>query len=420
MGEIKKMLIELRTSDVYINLMNYYSSTSIFNIIGKARSETVHSNFITWILRPEESHGLGEYPLQQFLLLLARAKSIEQNTKAFLPENFEQSFLIGSFDIHEARISREYPTGQIFEKKKGYIDILIEVDLSINGERKVLPIIIENKVFSVENTYMLENNKYMQTVLYHMWGEDAYSSTDDYYRPLYVFFTPNRTKAANNNYINISYQDFVDIVLEPSLMKKPSEEGKLYIKNYLRCLSYSEISNEEEKKEKKEKKGYVMAFTDEEKKLLRKFYETNKPLLSAVALCLQDDDDLSEEDKNALETFTQVVNRDYTKYNFNGQTKLGKGKLVLVIVKKYIEDKSSVDYEELHKVFPDEYQGSFGVIKEKDKIDSNNEKRYYSKSDEIIRLSVGTEIVVCNQWGTGNVDNVIKKAEELGYIIEKA
>lgn len=417
MDDIKKMLTDLRTSNIYINLMNYYSSTSIFNIICKDRSETVHSNFIAWLLSPNTSHGLGEYPLRQFFLLLAREKYTDNNVNSFLPSDLEQAFLIGDYNIHETKISREYSTGQVFEekskKKKGFIDILIEVDISIGKERKTLPIIIENKVFSKENVYNINNKKYMQTDLYYMWGQRTFSSSSSL-NPIYVFLTPDGTKASKETYINITYQDLVDIVLEPCLRNNPSNDGKVFIKNYLRCLSYSDISEDENKK------GYVMAITNEEKELLKKFYETHKPLLSAVAQCLQDDEDMSDEDKKALEAFTQVVNRDYTKYNFNRQTKLGKGKLALEIIKKYITDHNNISFNELQSIFPDKYQGSLGVIRQLDLINTKDLSRYYSKPEEIISLADGTKIVVCSQWGVGNINYIIKAAQELGYTIEVA
>ena len=47
---------------------------------------------------------------------------------------------------------------------------------------------------------------------------------------------------------------------------------------------------------------------------------------------------------------------DYTKYHFNGKKHLPKNRLVLEVIKKYIQDNPSIAYSELLKVFPDNYK----------------------------------------------------------------
>ena len=55
--------------------------------------------------------------------------------------------------------------------------------------------------------------------------------------------------------------------------------------------------------------------------------------------------------------------RDYSKYNVDGVGEnLNKRKLVLKIVQDYVE-KNNPSYEELKKIFPDDLQGSTGMIR---------------------------------------------------------
>ena len=104
--------------------------------------------------------------------------------------------------------------------------------------------------------------------------------------------------------------------------------------------------------------------------------------------------------------------RDYTKYTVEGLAEnLNKRKLVFTIVKDYVE-KSNPSFEELQKVFPDEIQGSKGVVKKEAEI--KDHKRYNVK--EPLKIKNGSHVVVCNQWGN-NILNFIKVGSGLGYKI---
>lgn len=58
-----------------------------------------------------------------------------------------------------------------------------------------------------------------------------------------------------------------------------------------------------------------------------------------------------------------MMARDYSKYQFNGQ-ELGKNRLVLEVIKQYVEAQKP-NYEELLNAFPAEIQGSRGLFIDK-------------------------------------------------------
>ena len=109
------------------------------------------------------------------------------------------------------------------------------------------------------------------------------------------------------------------------------------------------------------------------------------------------------------------MGRDYSKYSVNGVGEnLNKRKLVLKIVQDYVK-KNSPSYDELKKVFPDDLQGSKGMIRNvsTDKYDAN---RFFYND----QINVQDQIcVVSNQWGTENTQRFIDYATELGYSINK-
>ena len=111
------------------------------------------------------------------------------------------------------------------------------------------------------------------------------------------------------------------------------------------------------------------------------------------------------------------VTRDTTKYNFNNEV-YGKGRLVLAIVKKYVLDNPIINLNGLLDVFPKNIQGSSGVflkIEEAQEIyERTSHKRHFIKEEEVIILSDCT-IAICSEWGSGNIDNIIRNAENIGY-----
>lgn len=113
--------------------------------------------------------------------------------------------------------------------------------------------------------------------------------------------------------------------------------------------------------------------------------------------------------------------KDTSKYQFDGK-QFGKGRLVLEVIKKFVTQKTSTTYSELEMAFPKACQGNMGVfstLDEANKIFSRtNLKRHFLKPDEIIELG-DTKIAVSNQWGVGNIDGFIKRAEENGFKIDK-
>ena len=108
----------------------------------------------------------------------------------------------------------------------------------------------------------------------------------------------------------------------------------------------------------------------------------------------------------AIEGSTEAIasKRDLTKYEFNGQ-KLSKGRYVLAVVTDYVLKNPSVCLDELKAKFPDNLQGSYGVVESLDKakeIAAGGRKRHFINDDEVISLP-DAEIAVCSQWGLTNI-----------------
>ena len=113
-------------------------------------------------------------------------------------------------------------------------------------------------------------------------------------------------------------------------------------------------------------------------------------------------------------------NKDTTQYNFNGQT-LGKGRLVLEVIRHHVENNSESTFSSLEAQFPKSIQGSYGVFSTitdaNEKYASSGRKRNFMNSEDQIKLQDST-IAVCSQWGAFNIESFISVAKKLGYEIK--
>ena len=111
--------------------------------------------------------------------------------------------------------------------------------------------------------------------------------------------------------------------------------------------------------------------------------------------------------------------RDTTRYLFEGNVYL-KNRLVLAVVKAYVAKNPSITRQQLKQVFDKTLQGSIGVVENAElavTIRSDYQVRFFTRPDEVIHLSDG-DMFVCTQWGILNIPNLIKRAEQLGFVIE--
>jgi hypothetical protein len=122
------------------------------------------------------------------------------------------------------------------------------------------------------------------------------------------------------------------------------------------------------------------------------------------------------------DTYFNNVNtaRDTSKYLFEGKS-LGKGRLVLAVLKRHCEKKPNITFSELEQSFPRICQGSSGVFSTFEEaneiLTSSGSKRHFLNTDELIQIE-GSTIVVSSQWGIGNIEKFIKCARSLGHIIK--
>ena len=107
-----------------------------------------------------------------------------------------------------------------------------------------------------------------------------------------------------------------------------------------------------------------------------------------------------------------VSKRDTTKYDFEGQKGLSKGRLALAIVKRYCLEKKPT-LNELKEIFPDKIVKPYGMIRTLDEAKevSKDRKRFFINDEDVIELTNGAQACISNQFTTHRIALVIEIAQ---------
>jgi len=420
----KQQILSLVNSAEFNQLESYYSLNSFFNILNISRKETVHSDFLVWLLDPKSKHALNDYALKKLLetIILPINKAQESDKENKFPADLEDFIIAGNYKIAEATVTREKNTSD------GFIDIYIEVELILpSNSKRNLQIIIENKVKSKEGSY--------QTSRYYKWAKDKDLTEDT--QSIFVYLTPlsnvlfeqlTEPECDCKDYIQLNYQYIVDYVIEPVRKMRIPKEAEIFIDNYLRTLSYPSLQLETKENERGE---IIMAIGEQERNLLRNFWEAHKELLIATITALRDDPEVPEDEREKLdEGLTAVIkvsSKDFSKYDFEGQ-QYAKNRLVHAVVKRYLGDHPDTTFAQLKEIFPDMMQGTkYCVFMKKSEAEKvladSGTARHFLKESEILETS-DEQIAVSTQWGinklaefNSNINKFIRAAKELSYNI---
>lgn len=118
--------------------------------------------------------------------------------------------------------------------------------------------------------------------------------------------------------------------------------------------------------------------------------------------------------------------RDNTKYSIDGGTNyFGKNRIVREIIIRYLELHPKLTFRQLEQIFPDEMQGSYGVVRSLEELHEMEhdrkdlETRYLMKDEELLKTADGVRFAVCNQWGAYNIPNIFRVMEKWGWNVIK-
>ena len=414
--DIRKSIRTFNNDENVHKLEKYYHSKSLPEILGASRKELAHSNFLAWMLNPNESHVLRDYPLKKFFELLV-IYSKEKQLKAY--KELYNSIIVSDFELDKIYIETERTISGV-----GRLDIYIETWIEYEDKKKLVRLIIENKVGTKEHSD--------QTTKYFNYYENIKKEDEI---NIYVFLTPmssldlmelDEPECSCKDYIQVNYQSIVDFILEPALQKNITDKVRFIIKDYLQSLSQPTL----DKGIEEYKQGLIMALGVEERNLLKKFWDKNQKLILASFYAIssdpEQDKDTRDSASNAIEKLSNSgKNTSLCSIKFKGvieAEKIRKSDIgystVMILKEQNLINDNSIGFLKNDK------SCSFHLLKSVEEMTEGEMKyrRYrHNEEPELIYDNVG--YYVARNWGTNNIGKFIKniksKFSDFEYIIHE-
>ncbi len=143
---------------------------NMFESIGTTRQELHHSDFLAFLLRPHESHGIGD----------AFVKRLLQKSLNGLTVDGVSPIALHLWDLSDLTVQREWR----------------HIDLLLVSDRHRLVVTIENKIGTGEHSGQL--TRYREII------EANYPKSDDWQR-VYLFLTPDAIAPTDSSYLSVGY-----------------------------------------------------------------------------------------------------------------------------------------------------------------------------------------------------------------------
>lgn len=149
-------------------------------------------------------------------------------------------------------------------------------------------------------------------------------------------------------------------------------------------------------------------------------------LLGRVSILEDEVKKLKEDSKNKTygnselnSQSTKSIGKDGTKFILDGKI-YSKNRLVLAVVKKYMEMHPDTTAEQLLSIFDKSLQGSFGTVRILNEVKRkypDYTRRFFTNDADIITTKTES-CTVCSQWSISNIWNFIARSEQLGIEVK--
>ena len=202
--------LDFRKDEACLNgIKKREAEVNVFEVLGITSTEIRHSRMLAWFLRQDETHGLGDAVLRNFL--------------GAVYDNEGQPETLG-------RILKGSLSSFIVKREKD------DIDLRVVSNREKVVVLIENKVFSGEHDDQLGR--------YQEYAEEEYKDYSRYY----VYLTPRGAKSSKPDlWHSISYKQVMDWV-ESSVKEAEGDitsESKSLIDQYLDTIRRNVLDEDE-------------------------------------------------------------------------------------------------------------------------------------------------------------------------------
>jgi hypothetical protein len=189
-------------NDDLLALESIIGRFNIFDALNIARTEIRHSNFLAFLLDPNESHGQGQVFLNAVLMDFLKAAL--PSKRPFSPIELDAA------DLRGVEVRREWN----------------HIDLLISCQEPRFVVAIENKIDATEHSDQL--NRYKATINQHYHG----------YRPLYVYLTPEGEEPSEEEWTPFSYSSLHRVLsrVRASYGKTLGEDIGVFLDHYVNLI----------------------------------------------------------------------------------------------------------------------------------------------------------------------------------------
>lgn len=192
---LKDFLLDIECLDP---LSEWTRKFNLFDILKISRVEIRHSNVLSWLINPNENHGLGDSIIRGFIQYVVT--SFAEDIDVF------NTLLM---DCHDFIIQRECH----------------HIDLLAVSEDEKFVLCIENKIDSGEHDNQLK--RYREII------EDIYPD----HKRMFIFLSPYGSESSEPDYwCSMGYQDVLNIVENARKKYKLLPDAELLIDNYVETI----------------------------------------------------------------------------------------------------------------------------------------------------------------------------------------
>jgi hypothetical protein len=206
-GQEQRLLALIEDLDAFSQRFKSTSKLNIFEAVGLRRQEIKHSNFLAFLLRPLEQHGLGDAFLRRLI------SKVIDNLQVAAPIS-PLTLALASFE--DAIVTREW---------RG-------IDLVVESKVNRLVLIIENKVDASEGANQL--SRY----------ENIVKTSFPEHRRMFAYLTPEGDPPSSSTWSCISYTDVID-ALATAKPGELSKEAHLVIDHYIDMIRRNLVPDQE-------------------------------------------------------------------------------------------------------------------------------------------------------------------------------
>ena len=198
---------------------------NLFDVLGISQSENRHSALLAWLLNPQGSHGLRDYFLRNFLLIIAE-EGVHQRVFDITPLD------VDAWILEDVEASTEVT----FKGSRGRYN---RIDILLIGQSDEFVCLIENKIHAGE--YSGQLRRYLKAV--------EKEHTEKTILP--VFLTPNgvepEAKEDAKRYVSLSHDSMSKLVSRVLCMRRSSiSEGvATFLDQYAKTLRRHVLDNAE-------------------------------------------------------------------------------------------------------------------------------------------------------------------------------